>query len=159
MCLTTWEHCPGRPMRTCSYAPFVDSSSLPEPSWRRVLLAWSIDQFLLVVVYIGLVGTIASNVEVSDAQSVFLLLGLAFAVPLLYGAVCRRGRTLGCLVAGTAFVRKGTQQRATWGGTVRTVLLRWWMPVLGILGVLALFSLESGGGEFWESSHESRRVR
>ena len=96
------------------------------------------------------------SVEVSDARSVFLLLGLAFAVPLLYGAVCRRGRTLGCLVAGTAFVRKGTQRRATWGGTV---LLRWWMPLLAILAVLSLFSLNSGGGELWESAHESRRVR
>lgn len=142
-----------------AYPPFVYSLPLPEPSWWRRLFAWSIDQFLLVVVYIGLVGAIASSVEVSDGQSVFLLLGLAFAVPLLYGVLCRRGRTLGCLVAGTAFVRKDTQQRATWGGTVRTVLLRWWLPLLGIVVVLSLFSLDSGGSDLWESAHESRRVR
>lgn len=135
------------------------SLPLPEPSWGRRLLAWAIDQLLLVVMYIGLVGAIASRVEVSDGLAVFLLLGLAFAVPLFYGAVCRRGRTLGCLVAGTAFVRKNTHRRATWGGTVRTVLLRWWLPLLGIVVVLSLFSLDSGGSDLWESAHESRRVR
>lgn len=137
----------------------MSSAPLPRPSrWRR-LLAWSIDQLLLVVGYVGLVGAVAASVEVSDGQAVFVLLGLAFAVPLLYGAVCRRGRTLGCLVAGTAFVHVGSQRRATWGGTVRTVLLRWWLPLLGIFVVLSLLSLDSGGGDVWESAHESRRVR
>lgn len=135
-------------------------SLLPEPSWWRRLLAWSIDQLLLVVVYVLAVGAIASYVEVSDGQSVFLLLGLAFAVPLLYGVVCRRGRTLGCLVAGTAFVRKDTQQRATWGGTMRTVLLRWWMPLLAIFFVMSFISpTGAGSDDLWESAHESCRVR
>ena len=44
-----------------------------------------------------------------------------------------------------------------WDG--RTVLLRWWLPLLGIFAVLSLFSLDSGGGDSWESAHESRRVR
>ncbi|MFF5323109.1 hypothetical protein ACFY2Y_05190 [Janibacter hoylei] len=40
----------------------MSSAPLPRPSrWRR-LLVWSIDQLLLVVGYVGLVGAIASSV-------------------------------------------------------------------------------------------------
>lgn len=71
------------------YPPFRSSSALPEPSRWRPPLAWAIDQLLLVVGCVALVGAIASSVEVSDGHSVFLLLGLAFAVPPFYGASSR----------------------------------------------------------------------
>lgn len=125
--------------------------------WRPSI-AWPIDQIVLVVAFIAGVGALAANVELSDGQAVFVLFGMSFAVPIMYGLLWRRGRTLGCLVAGTAFVRIDTQQRATWGGTARYVLLRWWLPVVGLLVVVSLFSLDTGGDGL-DTAHESRRVR
>lgn len=113
---------------------------------------------LLAAVLVGLVGGIAAQGEVGDTQVLVLLVGLSFLAPIAYGLLSRRGRTLGCLVAGTAFFQIGRTYRATWGGTVRTVLLRWWLPVLAVGIVLAFFSSGTGGSA-WESAHESRRVR
>lgn len=129
----------------------------PEASrWRR-LLAWTIDQVLLLVACFGLLVVLVTTVDPTDAQMVFLLLGVLFGVPLVYGALCFRARTLGCLVAGTAFFHTDARRRATWGGTMRTVMLRWWLPVLGIIVVMSILSLDGDAG--WESAHESRRVR
>ncbi len=131
---------------------------LPEASWWRRFVAWSVDQIVLVVAFVAVVGVSAANVELSGGQAVFVLLALSFAVPMVYGLLCRRGRTLGCLVAGTAFVRSDTQRRATWGGTVRFVLLRWWLPLVGLFVIMSLFSLDTGGDGL-DAAHESRRVR
>jgi hypothetical protein len=106
-------------------------------TWAQVL-AWLVD-FVAVVFGLGfglvVLALVDLQVALSNGALTLILLGLLFAVPLVYGLFYGDGRGLGALMTGTRLVRLKNGGRlgasAPWAMLVRVLLL----PLL-MVGVL-----------------------
>lgn len=85
-------------------------------SWSRRTASWLVDHVVtLMLIVIGVVPLIAlqdSMPSVSSATWALVAVCIALVTPVLYGVLCFNGRSIGCLVAGTAFFAVVTGRRA-----------------------------------------------
>lgn len=81
-----------------------------------MLLAWLLDVILVTIALVSVVVSLFlhqdRSADVSNQDAAFAVIGALVALPALYGFCCFAGRSLGTLVAGTAWIADATQRRA-----------------------------------------------
>lgn len=126
-----------------------------------MLCAWVVDFVISVVLLFVVMGAGIGATEHSfpagsnGPPQIGFALGLC--APALYGFCCFRGRSIGALAAGTAFVVEATGRRA---GHWRMAWIVWWRAILPVgLIVLVATALTGSSGDQPDVIHTQRRVR
>lgn len=140
--------------------PIRDLSSSAPLSTGRRFASWIVDDVItlaLVGVGIGVTASALDSATVSATAKTIVMIVVVLLLPALYGLVCFNGRSIGCLVAGTAFFSVATGRRAHNARMMWVMFHRWLWPLLAIMFVMALFDSSVSTGP--DRVHTQRLVR
>lgn len=140
--------------------PIHDLSSSAPLSGGRRFASWIVDDIItlaLVGVGVGLTISSLDSAGLSSSAKAIVVIVVILVLPALYGLLCFNGRSIGCLVAGTAFFSVTTGKRAHNARMMWVMFHRWLWPLLAILFIMALFDSSTSSGP--DKVHTQRLVR
>jgi hypothetical protein len=118
----------------------------------KVLGSFGVDAALIAALSVAAYFIVDRN-SFSDSQPVLAALGTWIGGSVVYGLLCFTGRTLGCLAAGSAFVRNSD---GGWPGPFRMAWVSFQHYVLIILWIFGIIA--SGGAGTSGSSSKKPRI-
>jgi hypothetical protein len=117
----------------------------------KVLGSFGVDAALIAALSFAAYFMVDRN-SLSDSQPVLAALGTWIGGSAVYGMLCFTGRTLGCLAAGSAFVRNSD---GGWPGPFR---MAWVSFQHYVLVVLWIFGIIASGGAGTSGSSKKPRI-
>lgn len=118
----------------------------------KVLGSFGVDAALIAALSVAAYFMVERN-SLSDSQPVLAALGTWIGGSVVYGMLCFTGRTLGCLAAGSAFVRNSD---GGWPGPFRMAWISFQHYVLIVLWIFGIIA--SGGAGTSGSASKKPRI-